>query len=221
MDSYHHQHWDSYPNLSLSSLNVASPPNLSPATPLSPYHHQLHHPQQFNFDHQNGAFDDRNNTQQPQTTPPSSSRPSTSAGPPPANASSSGPPPLLSLPAPRKRSSSSAAATLAHVEESMYDDSTSASTGQPLDPASMSEDHEMRSPIDGSGSNSGAEDGLGYVGSNSGALGDGSRGGSTSAGGLGMGMGGSMNILGKPMATNNFVTKLYQSVARPSPILQP
>ena len=27
-----------------------------------------------------------------------------------------------------------------------------------------------------------------------------------------LGMAGSMNILGKPMATNNFVTKLYQQV---------
>jgi hypothetical protein len=29
---------------------------------------------------------------------------------------------------------------------------------------------------------------------------------------IGIGVGGTINILGKPMATNNFVTKLYQSV---------
>ena len=48
------------------------------------------------------------------------------------------------------------------------------------------------SPVDGSGSTSGAED---------------SFGGGT--GGM-LGMAGSMNVLGKPLATNNFVTKLYQ-----------
>ena len=52
------------------------------------------------------------------------------------------------------------------------------------------------SPVDGSGSTSGAEDSFGPTGS---------------AGILGMG--GSMNVLGKPLATNNFVTKLYQSVS--------
>lgn len=51
------------------------------------------------------------------------------------------------------------------------------------------------SPVDGSGSTSGAEDSFG--------------GGPGSAGGV-LGMGSSMNILGKPLATNNFVTKLYQ-----------
>lgn len=54
------------------------------------------------------------------------------------------------------------------------------------------------SPVDGSGSTSGAEDVLG-AGPN----------GLVGMQGLG-GMAGSMNILGKPMATNNFVTKLYQ-----------
>ena len=48
------------------------------------------------------------------------------------------------------------------------------------------------SPVDGSGNNSGAEDTFGMLG-----------------GGVG-GVGGTMNILGKPLATNNFVTKLYQ-----------
>ena len=49
------------------------------------------------------------------------------------------------------------------------------------------------SPVDGSGSTSGAEDTF-----------------SPGGGGGMLGMGGSMNILGKPLATNNFVTKLYQ-----------
>jgi hypothetical protein len=49
------------------------------------------------------------------------------------------------------------------------------------------------SPVDGSGSTSGAEDSLGGPGA-AGAL----------------AMGGSMNIIGKPLASNNFVTKLYQ-----------
>lgn len=54
------------------------------------------------------------------------------------------------------------------------------------------------SPIDGSTSS--GEDALGGV-----------AGGHGMGMGLGMGgVGGTMNILGKPMATNNFVTKLYQ-----------
>lgn len=49
------------------------------------------------------------------------------------------------------------------------------------------------SPIDGSGSTSGAEDGLA----------------APPGGTMGM-VGGTMNVLGKPIVTNNFVTKLYQ-----------
>lgn len=66
------------------------------------------------------------------------------------------------------------------------------------------EDMEMRaaygggSPVDGSGSTSGGEE----------AHGGPSAGGHM--GGMPLGIGGSMNVLGKPMATNNFVTKLYQ-----------
>jgi len=51
------------------------------------------------------------------------------------------------------------------------------------------------SPVDGSGSTSGAEDTFSAGGGGGGGI---------------LGMGGSMNILGKPLATNNFVTKLYQ-----------
>lgn len=98
----------------------------------------------------------------------------------------------------------------------MYDESASAVQGQTLDLGSTSEDLEMRSPIDGSGSNSGAEDGLAYGGTSTpGGLGESGRGSGTGSGGLPLGMAGSMNILGKPMATNNFVTKLYQMINDP------
>jgi len=58
------------------------------------------------------------------------------------------------------------------------------------------------SPVDGSGSASGGED----------TFGGGGMGGGLGSGGMGGmgGMGGSMGILGKPLPTNNFVTKLYQ-----------
>lgn len=48
------------------------------------------------------------------------------------------------------------------------------------------------SPVDGSGSTSGAEDSL------------------VAGGAGGLAMGSSMNIIGKPLSSNNFVTKLYQ-----------
>lgn len=84
----------------------------------------------------------------------------------------------------------------------MYDESRDAA----MELASQSgyEDMEMRaaygagggSPVDGGGSASGGEEALGGAGGH--------------IGGMPLGIGGSMNILGKPMATNNFVTKLYQ-----------
>jgi hypothetical protein len=93
------------------------------------------------------------------------------------------------------------------VEETLYDESREAA----MDLASQAggyDDLEMRnvygvgaggsggSPVDGSGSGSGDD--------------------ATALAGMPMGMGGTMtvaggmNVLGKPMATNNFVTKLYQ-----------
>ncbi|KAJ8518094.1 hypothetical protein ONZ45_g4812 [Pleurotus djamor] len=119
---------------------------------------------------------------------------------------------------PRKRSFSSNAAstdTLVEVDEA-YDESMDTTTPGSYD------DMDMRytpgpgtgtgnvSPVDGSGS--GGEDGLvngGAVSSN--GIGMGGIGGG-GGGGLNMGLGsvGNMNVLGKPMATNNFVTKLYQ-----------
>jgi hypothetical protein len=99
------------------------------------------------------------------------------------------------------------------VEESMYDDE-SRDAAMELASAASYDDLEVRtayggpssagsgpggsagggsggggSPVDGSGSTSGAEDSFGMMGG---------------------GVGGTMNILGKPIATNNFVTKLYQ-----------
>ncbi|KDR80898.1 hypothetical protein GALMADRAFT_207831 [Galerina marginata CBS 339.88] len=101
------------------------------------------------------------------------------------------------------------------VEESMYDDE-SRDAAMELASAASYDDLEVRtayggsstagsigggstgagggsggggSPVDGSGSTSGAEDSFGMM--------------------VG-GVGGTMNILGKPLATNNFVTKLYQ-----------
>lgn len=56
------------------------------------------------------------------------------------------------------------------------------------------------SPVDGSGSGSG-DDAMGAA-----------MGGMPMGMGGSMGVGGSMNVLGKPMATNNFVTKLYQMI---------
>lgn len=104
------------------------------------------------------------------------------------------------------------------VEENMYDEQRD----EAMDLASGAggagyDDLEMRStypgsggagggsPIDGSGSTSGGEDVLG-----TGPGGSGTGGMNMSLGMGAAGVGGSMNILGKPMATNNFVTKLYQ-----------
>lgn len=63
------------------------------------------------------------------------------------------------------------------------------------------------SPVDGSGSGSG-DDAMGAA-----------MGGMPMGMGGSMGVGGSMNVLGKPMATNNFVTKLYQCVPLFSDVL--
>ncbi|KAJ2930033.1 hypothetical protein H1R20_g7072, partial [Candolleomyces eurysporus] len=58
------------------------------------------------------------------------------------------------------------------------------------------------SPIEGSGNTSGAEDALNGSGSAQLSMALGA-------------VGGSMNVLGKPIATNNFVTKLYQMINDP------
>jgi len=75
------------------------------------------------------------------------------------------------------------------LEESMYDDE-SRDAAMELTSAVDRPGTASGSPVDGSGSTSGAEDSFGM--------------------GIMTGVGGTMNILGKPLATNNFVTKLYQ-----------
>ncbi|KIM39649.1 hypothetical protein M413DRAFT_19764 [Hebeloma cylindrosporum] len=75
------------------------------------------------------------------------------------------------------------------LEESMYDDE-SRDAAMELTSAVDRPGTASGSPVDGSGSTSGAEDSFGM--------------------GIMSGVGGTMNILGKPLATNNFVTKLYQ-----------
>lgn len=101
----------------------------------------------------------------------------------------------------------------------MYDEARDAAMELVSGGGAYTEDLEMRgpyqggggSPVDGSGSTSGAEDALGGAGAGGHAVMGGMAMGITSIGsGVPGGVGGSMNVLGKPMATNNFVTKLYQ-----------
>lgn len=212
--------------------------NLSPVTPISPstsiqqnpfgshhnhhpHHMQSHSPFQFSApegqptsQHQNhsqqnssgGHYDHDGNPQQydrrgvaTPTTSRSSSSSSTS----------------ISISLPRKRSftsnnapggsnpsSSSSISTGTVLEESMYDDAVMDITPGYDDMynggAGMGTGG-GGSPIDGS--TSGGEESVGANGPHP-TLGIGNL--------SGMAVGGTMNILGKPMATNNFVTKLYQ-----------
>lgn len=188
-------HWDypQHPGLSLniSCLSVASPPN--PATPISPATNPFTQPQ-FQFDPHHGspsqqspstAYDDQS------LAPPGSAAGSYDRR---SRSSSS------SSQLPRKRSFPSLP-----EESAAFDDAASRET--PMDLASYDE-MDMRtaygsstngggSPIEGSGNNSGAEDALNGSGSAQLSMALGA-------------VGGSMNVLGKPIATNNFVTKLYQ-----------
>ncbi|PPQ86544.1 hypothetical protein CVT25_007202 [Psilocybe cyanescens] len=101
------------------------------------------------------------------------------------------------------------------VEEGMYDDE-SRDSAMELASAASYDDLEVRTAYGGSSAPSSVTGGSGAGGGGSGGNGspiDGS--GSTSGaeesfGIIGGGVGGTMNILGKPIATNNFVTKLYQ-----------
>lgn len=102
--------------------------------------------------------------------------------------------PLVSASLSRKRSAS-AVVSLGNADPSGYDDPSS---------VDLSEDHEMRSPIDGSSSNSGAEDSATYTASATPATP------SVISSGIAM--------FGKPVATSNFVTKLYQSVSTLQPL---
>ncbi|CAA7265168.1 unnamed protein product [Cyclocybe aegerita] len=224
---YHHQL-----SLNLDSLSVTSPTNLSPINPPTaaispvtpPFQQHQHQQHPFSFDpvqqpgqQSPGHYDEHGILQQPVAaaqgtgTPYDTRRTSTAA---PSRASSSGGGgggPSSQLP--RKRSFT------AHPNAS----STSLGSNSPgggVGPSSASAPPSASSsggpgagltvnvnvgstlveesiagggsPVDGSGSTSGAEDSFGMIG-----------------------MGGSMNILGKPMATNNFVTKLYQMINDP------
>lgn len=227
-------------SLNLSSLTVASPTNLSPinpppsttslapATPISPSTnnnnsfnaHQQHIAQSpFQFDphqppsssgqqspntHYNDDHSILNNA--PPPPPPSAGGYDPSRRTPgPSRSSSSS-----SSQLPRKRSfTSNASSTSILVEENMFDEARD--TAMEMNGGGAYDDGTSAygavggggSPVDGSGSTSGAEDVLG-AGPN----------GLVGMQGLG-GMAGSMNILGKPMATNNFVTKLYQMINDP------
>ncbi|RXW12769.1 hypothetical protein EST38_g13085 [Candolleomyces aberdarensis] len=193
-------HWDypQHPGLSLniSCLSVASPPN--PATPISPATNPFSQPQ-FQFDPHHGSP----SQQSPSTAydeqglaPPGSAAGSYDRR---SRSSSS------SSQLPRKRSFPSLA-----EESAAFDETPSRET--PMDLASY-DDMDMRtaygsstngggSPIEGSGNTSGAEDALNGSGSAQLSMALGA-------------VGGSMNVLGKPIATNNFVTKLYQMINDP------
>lgn len=68
---------------------------------------------------------------------------------------------------------------------------------------------EVRTPYGGAGAGGGI--GTGSGGNGSPVDGSGSASGEDSFAMMGAGgVGGTMNVLGKPLATNNFVTKLYQ-----------
>jgi hypothetical protein len=188
-------HWDynHHPGLSLniSCLSVASPPN--PATPISPATNPFSQPQ-FQFDPHHGS--------------PSQQSPSTAY-----DEQGLAPPGSAAASYDRRSRSSSSSSQLPRKrsfpslpeESSAFDDAASRET--PMDLASY-DDMDMRtaygsstngggSPIEGSGNNSGAEDALNGSGSAQLSMALGA-------------VGGTMNVLGKPIATNNFVTKLYQ-----------
>ena len=192
-------HWDynHHPGLSLniSCLSVASPPN--PATPISPATNPFSQPQfQFDPHHPDSQQSPSTAYDEQGLAPPGSAAGSYDRR---SRSSSS------SSQLPRKRSFPS----LPEEEPSSFDDAASRET--PMDLASY-DDMDMRtaygsstngggSPIEGSGNTSGAEDALNGSGSAQLSMALGA-------------VGGSMNILGKPIATNNFVTKLYQYAHR-------
>lgn len=221
-------------SLNLSSLTVASSnpspinptgPGLSPATPISPSgnpfgslgHHHIQSPYQYESVQNSNQptassahYDEHGGVLSP---PSASSAPSPFDGRRTAGPSRSSSATSSSSHLPRKRSFTSNASSVSLagtlVEETLYDESRESA----MDLASQAggyDDMEMRnaygvgaggsggSPIDGS-SGSG-DDAMGSTGMNGMPIGMGGS----------MNVGGSMNILGKPMATNNFVTKLYQ-----------
>ncbi|OBZ73850.1 Heat shock factor protein [Grifola frondosa] len=241
---YHHQHQSAQPqmgdsivdrvvdkssalSLNLSSLSVASPTNLSPInpsphpsthasshvspiTPISPSNAGLHHPG-LSHHHHHHSHSHHPHIQHPfQFTPPdqgvryddghydynggrrlTSSRSSSSS----------------EKSVPRKRSYTTLTPLATSVEEPAYDlqDHPNSSMYDEVDMAYGGLDPEG-SPVDGSNSGGEQEDQLKPM---EGQI-------PTSGGGVHSGMGpSSLSILGKPLGTNNFVTKLYQMINDP------
>ncbi|THH08909.1 hypothetical protein EW146_g8841, partial [Bondarzewia mesenterica] len=210
-------------SLNLSSLSVASPTNLSPinpsphtstatsgvspVTPISPSPNQTlnhnpfgsHHPQfpiqnQFSFTPPDLGirYDDQHYDLTARRVALSSRSSSSS-----------------DKSVPRKRSFTAGTSLSTNVEEGMYDTSTGMDLSTPAsyDEVEMgypSLDH-GGSPIDGGSSSGEQDDQLKPL--------DSQRP-SSSSQSHGMQAGG-MNIIGKPLGTNNFVTKLYQMINDP------
>ena len=200
-------------SLNLDSLSVASPTHLSPitapVTPISPAYGPHHHLQSYHPHFDDHLPFDRRLATTP-TRPPSSST---------ATPAQSAPSPVaLSLP--RKRSFSATPAALLDDTSPLYDDTPMDLAYDDLAPyvpsqnGSCSASHPSGvpgppapAPARSAGTSTGGGGGSPVEGSVSGGE-DGVLLGST----LGVPGGPTLNILGKPLATNNFVTKLYQSV---------
>jgi hypothetical protein len=211
MDFHHHYHQrtpQQYLSLNIQSLSVASPTNISPISPISPQQHYQFDSQQL-FDHAPALFD-------PRLPTPSTSRSSSSST---SEAS-------ISVTLPRKRSFSSTPAPPSTApptpsaplleEQSLYDDDSPmdlayddlgpyAANGSAPGTASAG----ATSPVDGAASPN--EDSILLPSASSIPIGVGGASGSGQS--MSGGTGGSIGILGKPMTTSNFVTKLYQCVS--------
>lgn len=227
-------------SLNLSSLSVTSPTNLSPigvgtpgpgamspATPISPggntYQHfggpQFQFPaesqQPQNHSPPNGGYDDGVSGYDSSNAANNNNNSSASAG-----GSSSGTSTLprkrsfTSTPAPPRRHtpiSTAPPSRSGSIEESMYDDGGPPGSAHPYDDMSgypdSGEDSACLSPNPG-GANSASSPGGIAVPTLS--LNMNFMGGSGNGSSGGLANGSSMSVLGKPVGTNNFVTKLYQ-----------
>lgn len=191
-------------SLNISSLSVTSPTNPSPinlspssalspvstippSTPISPSTIPFSHHNHFQFDP--AHYDDQFDSRR--TPGPSRSSSTSSTSQPPRKRSFTSNPTSVSL-------NSSLV-----VEENIYDEARDTIDLPAYDEMDIRYGPNDGSPVDGSGSGSGGEDALGGTGGQIGMS-------------MPVGMAGSMNILGKPMPTNNFVAKLYQYVFSPS-----
>ena len=221
------QQWEHYPHyfpdgsrtsnltLNLSSLSVASPTNLSPITapaPPSPssapfaHHLQHHHP--FTFDGQQSPqhYEDQHHHAQsydPRRTPAPSRSSSASSSQLPRKRSFTNGSPAPAPPVGLSINTVSVGSPL--VEETMYDDEAR-DAAMELASAVSYDDLDSRTPY---GAQAAPSVGTNSVGNGSPVDGSGSASGEDSFNVM-QGVGGSMTVLGKPLATNNFVTKLYQ-----------